>query len=57
MQSSKEILMSTTAHGIPNLIRTKHVFIKLIWLLSILMALIGLTFFVTKTLKGGVFGL
>lgn len=50
MDNINEILMSTTIHGVPKLIKNQHKLLKLIWLICICMSVCGMGFFLTKSL-------
>jgi hypothetical protein len=51
-KKTKEILLTSTVHGIPNIIRSENILMKIIWLLFILLFTISGSWNITKIIVG-----
>ena len=48
--STKELILTSTFQGLPNLIRTKRLFFKVIWFISLLVSSSACVYYETKTI-------
>lgn len=50
MEKIKELLVSTTAHGIPKIVQSKNIIIKLMWIICTILSICACAYFLFKSL-------